>query len=267
MNNPTAMTSWLVLGPIWNGEDQNDNHGPDDGHPTAAAIIRDIDHNLLVPTEITRSPELAPKEGDSLRYGNKKIFHVRTCYCRALNFSHTQWESNGDVQDNIHQYLGSDDNPEEHHNFEGKHHALAFFLVYIHSPDARQVKLRVRSDDALRVWLNGLEIQKLAYLIDRDITPQTEETCCEIPLLQGQNILLAAVAETHYEWGFSARLESAEGLVFSVEPIMQVQGHVRSTDGNPYVNARVKVFDKDLRSEELLGETSTDASGHYLVSA
>ena len=44
-----------------------------------------------------------------------------------------------------------------------------------------------------------------------------------------------------------------------------VRGHVRQTDGRPFTEGAVQVFDKDLRSEELLGAATLDASGFYEV--
>ena len=44
-----------------------------------------------------------------------------------------------------------------------------------------------------------------------------------------------------------------------------VKGRVRQTDGRPFTAGTVQVFDKDLRSEELLGESTLDSSGFYEV--
>lgn len=44
-----------------------------------------------------------------------------------------------------------------------------------------------------------------------------------------------------------------------------VKGQVRQTDGRPFTAGTVQVFDKDLRSEELLGESTLDAAGFYEV--
>ncbi|MEQ1742475.1 MAG: neuraminidase-like domain-containing protein [Candidatus Nitrotoga sp.] len=44
-----------------------------------------------------------------------------------------------------------------------------------------------------------------------------------------------------------------------------VKGQVSQTAGRPFTAGTVQVFDKDLRSEELLGESALDASGFYEV--
>jgi hypothetical protein len=44
-----------------------------------------------------------------------------------------------------------------------------------------------------------------------------------------------------------------------------VQGQVRQGDGSVVSDALVRAFDRDLRSEELLGEAKTDRDGHYKI--
>jgi receptor-binding and translocation channel-forming TcA subunit of Tc toxin/ABC toxin-like protein/neuraminidase-like protein len=44
-----------------------------------------------------------------------------------------------------------------------------------------------------------------------------------------------------------------------------VHGQVRYADGQPAARVTVRVYDKDLRSEELLGEMLTDAEGNYEI--
>ena len=44
-----------------------------------------------------------------------------------------------------------------------------------------------------------------------------------------------------------------------------VLGHVRQADGRPLVNAPVRAFDRDLRSEQTLGEARTNAQGRYRI--
>ena len=50
------------------------------------------------------------------------------------------------------------------------------------------------------------------------------------------------------------------------EPVeFRVHGSVRNAFARPLVRTTVRAFDKDLRSEQLLGETATDAKGHYTI--
>src|SRR3990170_2013468 len=44
-----------------------------------------------------------------------------------------------------------------------------------------------------------------------------------------------------------------------------VKGQIRQADGSPLIGAIVKAYDKDLRSEQLLGETRTDRDGRYEI--
>src|SRR2546421_4052426 len=44
-----------------------------------------------------------------------------------------------------------------------------------------------------------------------------------------------------------------------------VKGQIRLADGSPLVGAIVRAFDKDLRSEERLNETTTAKDGHYEI--
>ena len=44
-----------------------------------------------------------------------------------------------------------------------------------------------------------------------------------------------------------------------------VKGRIHRADGSPFAGAVVHAFDKDLRSEETLGEAKTDKQGKYEV--
>lgn len=218
----TFISTWLVLGPIFNEADQKryeGGHRPNDGGPLAKNLISDIDHNELQPTELT-TLEHAPSAGDAASYTGQYFLRrdpPNNYQWQVLTFSDADWENREYIDDNIHRHLGSNILPKgylELRSFAGKHHALVFFLVYILSPDDRRSRLCVRSDDAIRVWLNGYEIPDLAWLDDRD-AETVPETCADIYLNKGPNILLAAVAETHVAWAFSARIENAEGLIIT----------------------------------------------------
>ncbi|MEO8109737.1 MAG: neuraminidase-like domain-containing protein [Ginsengibacter sp.] len=50
------------------------------------------------------------------------------------------------------------------------------------------------------------------------------------------------------------------------EPLRQVSGMVRLANGTPAADVRVAVYDRDLNSEQLLGECETDRKGYYIVS-
>ena len=218
MSNSSAISSWLVLGPIFNKDHQKPNesdHHPGDGGPLVDDIIMDIDANELKPTQVTEF-ETAPHPGDTASYGGKH-FPSQSYTWQVLSFRDVDWGNIDQIDDNIHRRLGTDVLPkdtQDPRSFAGKHHSLAFFLVYIDSPDARKSKLCVRSDDAIRVWLNGREISALRWARPRNAKTDPE-TCADLPLDQGPNVLLAAVAEYHTEWALSARIENAAGLRIS----------------------------------------------------
>lgn len=212
------ITTWLVLGPIFDANHQSGSVG--NVYPNAGDIVGDIEHHAtqLDPNIITGDIGHAPAAGDIIQYG-EGIFKNRSYIWQKRYFTGLDWESISDIADDIHSHLPGDVQSDpfdvrNYLNFSGKHHALAFFLIYIISPDERTTLLGLRHDDALRVWLNGAEIiqdSTLPFMHDHDIIDE-RETCIEVTLHQGTNILLAAVAETNVEWGFSARIEAYEGL-------------------------------------------------------
>jgi hypothetical protein len=210
--------TWLVLGPIFNVNHQNQPHFPDDGHPPAKDIIMGFDTAVFDPVDITGNVDKAPEHGKTIHYKNNVLDIAGEYEWQARGFLSMDWMNTHDIEDDIHQHLPGDHsdpfNPENPLNFSVKHHAVAYFLVYILSPEKRETRLFVRSDDSLRVWLNGQEITDLQYAGERDIRDFMEYSA-GITLKEGHNILMAAVAETHYEWGFSARLENDGGLRFT----------------------------------------------------
>ena len=210
--------TWLVLGPIFNINHQITPHSPEDRHPLAGAIITNFDQDAFNPELITSDINKAPIHEETIHYKNEAI-DIRAEYTwRTRSFSDMDWMNIHDIEDDIHQHLPGDfDDPLDPNNalnFAGKHHVIAYFLVYILSPELRNTRLYIRSDDSVRVWLNGAEIDALNYAGERDIKDFWEDSA-EIALKKGTNILMAAVAETHVEWGFSARIEDDGGLRFT----------------------------------------------------
>lgn len=261
--NSQYISDWLVLGPIFNPAHQTEHHQIGDGHPLAADILKDIDGNTFAPVATTALDTLgsAPNEGDVTAYGNGKFFASNDYRWRVLSFRNIDWEKLTSVEDNLHASLegaGETHNPKDPLSFAGKHHALAFMLVYIRSPEERRTPLCVRSDDAIRLWLNGVELgEPLRYEGERDICDSSWEACADVNLQQGWNVLLAAVAETHVEWGVSVRFANADGLEFSTTHYggvwMRVYGIVRNEFGEPLDTVTVQAFDRDMRNEQLLG--------------
>src|SRR3954468_16951282 len=80
-------------------------------------------------------------------------------------------------------------------------------------------------------------------------------------------LLLESVEKTHADWR-AKEFTLEVSLKAATEPPdvgLAVQGDVRGPDGMLLAKAPVRAVDKDLRSEELLGETATDDKGHYRI--
>ena len=240
---PTSYISrWLVLGPIFNSSDQIPPHSltdkdPDDKHPKAGDIINEIEKTTLADKNLTRSLHGAPKHGDSLHYASNipRVAQEYIWYSREFSIN---WQNISEIENNIHRL-----SPE----FAGKNHALAFFLVYIKSSEEkRETKFCVRSDDSIKVWLNGEELNKLRHVGDRNIPHK--EVCDKVELKQGYNILMVAVAETHVEWGFSVRVENDEGLIFTTEKpeVIDETTECLQIFRNPWdISSCYSIFEKD----------------------
>jgi len=225
--------TWLVLGPIFDPTHQPGSHIGDVTRPRAGQIIMDIDNHKdqLDPLVVT-TLQGAPSHGDLVHYGGRgadgnTVLAERAYTWRKRYFGGLEWSNLNDIKDDVHTHLGGDydDDPFDAYNylnFAGKQHALALFLVYIITPDDRTTRIALRHDDAVRVWLNGEEITNdaLPFLDDHAIIDE-DETLAEIKLQSGTNILLVAVAETHGEWGVSARIENDNGLLITADKPQQ----------------------------------------------
>lgn len=276
METPLAMSEWLIAGPIFNPEHQSD-HSSEDKHPNTSEILKNIDNQeRFDPKKITDIATLneAPKPGGSFEYRNIGVENLDNYQWHTLSFGDLDWNKPEAISDNIHLSLRDPrdpaviGNPNGLPNFADKHHALAFFLIYIWSPDERTLPLCVRSDDGIRIWLNGAELEKFRFDNDRDIKKDSAETCADICLHRDWNILLAAVAERHVEWGFSARLLKAGGMAFSAcgPATCIVSGQVTKKDGGPAIGIRVRAYHRGLEYETQLGcDGVTDEQGRYRV--
>ena len=213
------ISEWLVLGPIFNRFHQSPPHNDKDGHPKAKEIIGEIDEALFTQINPAKSIYDAPENGDIFEY-ESDIYGRKKCRWKLVKFP-TEWNDAKDVGDNIHKIS---------EGFSGKHHALAFFLVYIESlREGKETDLCVRSDDSIRVWLNGSELEKLAHRGERDIPH--EKICSRIKFNSGYNILMVAVAETHVEWGFSVEISNSENLKFTTKKPLESPTQKKSSGG------------------------------------
>lgn len=97
--------------------------------------------------------------------------------------------------------------------------AVAYANVYVNSPREQTVQLRVGSDDAIKVWLNGQLVHE--NYADRPAAP--DQDIKAITLKSGWNRLLVKVLERYGDWGFYARLtdtagNEVSGLTYSLTP-------------------------------------------------
>jgi hypothetical protein len=199
--------TWLVLGPILF----------DSGNS--------LDDIINIPEGIINQ---RPVHNDgTTAYRNNRGFKQ----WKHRNFVGIDWNNIHDIEDSIHQHLPGNNindpfDPNDDTNFAGKHRVLAFFLNYIRSPGLRQTRLFVRSDDAIKVFLNNKEITDLTFDSTRDIlTDFPVEQCAKIELNPSDdgNVLLIAVAEENFEWGFSARIENDRGLRITTDKSLVVR--------------------------------------------
>lgn len=87
---------------------------------------------------------------------------------------------------------------------------VAYGLLSFDCPIARQAQFRIGTDDAVRIWLNGVEVwtknTRRPARIDNDIIP--------VDLKTGTNTVLIKVCQTISEWGFFFRITDPEGHAF-----------------------------------------------------
>jgi hypothetical protein len=85
--------------------------------------------------------------------------------------------------------------------------ATAYAMIYIKSPDERNVQIRMGSDEACKFWLNDKVIWqhyiKRAAVVDRDIVT--------VVLHPGYNKILLKITNTDLDWGFYFRVTDEFG--------------------------------------------------------
>jgi tetratricopeptide (TPR) repeat protein len=85
--------------------------------------------------------------------------------------------------------------------------SVVYGLIYIHSPDERQVRIRIGCDEGYKLWLNGdliwQQYVRQGAIIDNDIIT--------VVLHQGFNRLLMKVLNFSYDWGYYLRVTDDAG--------------------------------------------------------
>jgi tetratricopeptide (TPR) repeat protein len=92
--------------------------------------------------------------------------------------------------------------------FEQDNWKVAYGLIYLDSPDVREVQFRFGSDDGSKIWLNDQEIWKLNRNGDA-IFDAYKRT---VKLNKGLNKVLIKVCNTCGDWGFFFRVTNENGI-------------------------------------------------------
>jgi PKD repeat protein len=146
-------------------------------------------------------------------------------------------------------------------------YSIAYAHIYVESPRTQAVQLRIGSDDAVKVWLNGsLVHEKFVFrpaVKDEDITTVT--------LNAGWNRLLIKVLDGLAGWGFYARLtdnngDEVEGLKYQLDkPTIPREKPDLIITGITWSPANPKQGDRVTFNVEVKNQGSGDA-GRFMVS-
>ncbi len=127
----------------------------------------------------------------------------------VMNGAKARWHAvsaRGDGFVNLRAVMNAKKLPEEN--------ALAYALVYIESPSAREVELLTGTDDGVKIWLNGEAVHNND--IYRGAFP--DEDRVKVKLIEGRNELLVKVHQGTGGWGFYMRIvDPKEDLKYSIK--------------------------------------------------
>lgn len=167
------MKSWLVLKPIPIVEKPQ-------GNPDDAAQERAFAKDWL--TNQGGEARVQPRVGAVLTLGNHKL----------------KWQLVDSKSDSIDLSEGGDSGD----------FSIAYAWAQVEMPKSAKVWLALRSDDAIKVWLNG----KLVHENWIMRTVADEEDMVPVEFRSGTNRLLFKVQNAKEGWGFGCRLATAESL-------------------------------------------------------
>ena len=129
--------------------------------------------------------------------------------------------------------------------------SIAYAWAQVDMPESAKVLLAVRSDDAIKVWLNGKVVHEnwIARTIaeDEDVVP--------VEFQRGTNQLLLKIQNVRGGWGFACRLATAESLADKFVGIA-LTGDVETLRG--WVDHGM-----DINRPSLLGLTAFQAARLY----
>ena len=107
------------------------------------------------------------------------------------------------------QYSNKDNNGEINlkNIFPGNDMATAYAVVSVISPTEKKVQLRVGSNDAVTVWLNGIKV----WESNEGRTVALDDDIVDAVLPQGESQLVLKVTNFGANWGFCFRITDKEG--------------------------------------------------------
>ena len=131
-------------------------------------------------------------EGFDIVYPPETALDVEATY--ETEWGNVTWERHQDYNEND----GFMDFAER---FDGEEWKVAYASTTVHSPEAREVELRIGSDDDIKVWVNGIDV--LTHQVARPAEPDQDRV--HVSLQQGVNQILVKVCNRELDWGFYLR--------------------------------------------------------------
>ena len=128
---------------------------------------------------------------------------------------------------------------------------VAYGYITLDSPDEQNTRMYVGSDDAVKVWLNGVLVHNNS--IDRGATDYQDEF--PVTLKQGTNILLVAVYELWGGWSGFFGFEN--GAVYTVSNVIEDEPTVPTWDVNR--DGQINILDLVLVAQDLGGTASANS--------
>ena len=128
---------------------------------------------------------------------------------------------------------------------------VAYGYISLDSPDEQNTRMHVGSDDAVKVWLNGVLVHDNP--VDRGAIDYQEDF--SVTLKQGTNILLVAVYELWGGWSGFFGFEN--DAVYTVSKIVEDEPTVSTSDVNQ--DGQVNVLDLVLVAQHLGGPVSANS--------
>ena len=96
--------------------------------------------------------------------------------------------------------------------------AVAYLLTFIESEEVSRRELNIRSDDAVKIWLNG----EIVHTVGSNRSLVRGQDRMAVDLKRGMNCLMVKVAESMGDWQLTAQFDDESGLQFFDTPSRQL---------------------------------------------